>query len=132
MGLGEAVRAASPAVRRRAAELVGKGATCKEAGAAVGFCERTVREWLKRPELDALVRQARQNTLDPTVAGALLEALGALTRDGRPDHATRLRAAALLLANPEAIEPPEEFKLLEGAILVTAEGQALAAGADGA
>jgi transposase len=41
-------------VRRRAAELVGKGATCKEAGAAVGFCERTVREWLKRPELDAL------------------------------------------------------------------------------
>jgi transposase len=38
-------------VQRRAAELVGKGATRKEAAAAVGVCERTVRDWLKRPEL---------------------------------------------------------------------------------
>ena len=40
-----------PAVMRRAAELVGGGATRKEAAAAVGVSERTVRTWLKRPDL---------------------------------------------------------------------------------
>ena len=65
--------------------------------------DQTVREWLKRPELDAVVRQVREETLEPTVGGVLR--LGAVTRDGRPDHATRLRAASLLLQNPDAGEP---------------------------
>ena len=125
--------AASATVQRRAAELVGKGATRKEAAAAVGRSERTVREWLKRPELDAVVRQVRQETLEPTVAGVLRQALGAVTRDGRPDHATRLRAAALLLQNPEAVEPPEEaLAVPEGAVLVYPAALELAAEADDA
>jgi hypothetical protein len=95
-GWGEIVRVVNAAVQRRAAELVGKGATRKEAAAAVGVCERTVREWLKKPELAAIAHQTRQDTLDPTVAGAFREALGAVTRDGRPDYAIRLRAAAEL------------------------------------
>ncbi len=90
------MRVVNAAAQRRAAELVGKGATRKEAAAAVGVSERTVREWLKKPELAAIAHQTRQETLDPTVAGALREALGAVTRDGRPDHPTRLRAAAEL------------------------------------
>jgi len=117
-----------PAVMRRAAELVGGGATRKEAAAAVGVSERTVRTWLKRPELDAVVRQVRQDALDPTVEGVLRGALTAVKRDGSADHQTRLRAAALLLANPEAAAGPEPvFVLPEGAIVVTAEAQALAA-----
>ena len=125
--------AASATVQRRAAELVGKGATRKEAAAAVGRSERTVREWLKRPELDAVVRQVRQETLEPTVAGVLRQALSAVTRDGRPDHATRLRAAALLLQNPEAVEPPEEaLAVPEGAVLVYPAALELAAEADDA
>jgi DNA-binding CsgD family transcriptional regulator len=105
--------------QRRAAELVGKGATRAEAAHAVGRSERTVRAWLKRPELDALVQRVRQETLEPTVAGVLRQALAALTRDGRPDHATRLRAASLLLRNPEVGElAGEEATLPEEAILV--------------
>jgi Homeodomain-like domain-containing protein len=132
-GLGGSVSAARATLQRRAAELVGKGATRKEAAAAVGRSERTVREWLKQPELDAVVRQVRQETLDPTVAGVLRQALSAVTRDGRPDHATRLRAAALLLQNPEATDPPEEaFGIPDGAVLVYPAALELAADADDA
>ena len=119
--------------QRRAAEFVGKEATRAEAARAVGRCERTVRAWLKRPELDAIVRQVREETLEPTVAGVLRQALGALTRDGRPDHATRLRAASLLLQNPDAGEPPgDESALPEGAVLVYPAALELAAEADDA
>ncbi len=119
--------------QRRAAELVGKGATRAEAARALGRSERTLRAWLKRPELDALVRQVLQETLEPTVAGVLRQALGALTRDGRPDHATRLRAASLLLQNPDAGElAGEEATLPEGAVLVYPAALELAAEADDA
>ena len=95
---------------------------------AVGRSERIVRAWLKRPELEALVERVREETLEPTVAGVLRQALGALTRDGRPDHATRLRAASLLLRNPEAGElAGEEETLPEDAILVYPAALALAA-----
>lgn len=118
--------------QRRAAELVGKGATRAEAARAVGRSERTVRAWLKRPELDAIVRQVREETLEPTVAGVLRQALGALTRDGRPDHATRLRAASLLLQNPDAGELAGEESLPERAVLVYPAALELAAEADDA
>ncbi len=91
-----------------------------------------MREWLKQPELDAIVRQVRQETLAPTVAGVLRAALAAATRDGRPDHPTRLRAAALLLQNSEAVELPEAFTLPEGAVLVYPAALELAAEADDA
>jgi hypothetical protein len=107
--------------------------TRAEAARAVGRSERTVRAWLKRPELEALVRSVRQETLEPTVAGVLRQALGALTRDGQPDHATRLRAASLLLRNPDAGEPAGENQTLPAdAVLVYSAALELAAEDDDA
>ena len=112
---------------RRAAELVGKGATRREAAAAVGRCERTVREWLKRPELAAIARTSRHDALEPSVESVLREALSALKRDGSPDHQTRLRAAALLLANADAFPPAQEHTVPKGAIVVYPEALQLLA-----
>lgn len=78
-------------------------------------------------------RERPRGALAPTVAGVLRGALGALTRDGHPDHATRLRAAALLLQNPDAGEPSEEDSALpEGAVLVYPAALELAAEDDDA
>jgi len=121
--------------QQRAADLLGRGLTQREVARLVGRSERTIRAWLVSVDgfRQAVQAGAAEGALAPTVAGVLRGALGALTRDGRPDHATRLRAAALLLQNPDAGEPSEEDSdLPERAILVYPAALELAAEDDDA
>jgi len=97
----------NPQLMRRAAELIGKGATHKEAGAAVGRSERTIFKWLRDPTIREVVEKTRAATLDPTVEGVLREMLGATKRDGSPEQA-RGTAARVLLLHPEANETVDE------------------------
>jgi len=95
------VSRSDPDLRRRFAELIGKGATVREAAAAIGRSERTGFVWMRDAAVQEIARQAREAALDPTALTVVKEALAATLRDGRPDFATRLKAAQLLLRNPE-------------------------------
>jgi hypothetical protein len=122
--------------QQRAADLLGRGLTQREVARLVGRSERTLRSWLVSVDgfRQAVQAGAAEGALAPTVAGVLRGALGALTRDGRPDHATRLRAAALLLQNPDADALPaeEDSALPERAVLVYPAALELAAEDDDA
>jgi hypothetical protein len=80
--------------KRRLGELVGRGSSREEAARAVGVSTRTAYEYLRDPAVVAVVARTRTETLDPEQA-VLNDALGAVRRDGTPDHAIRLKALEL-------------------------------------
>lgn len=80
--------------KRRLAELVGRGCTREEGARAVGVSTRTAYEYLRDPAVVAVVERTRLETLDPEQA-VLNDALGAVRRDGTPDHTIRLKALEL-------------------------------------
>lgn len=93
----------------------------------VGCSERTLRGWLTGVDGFREAVGTADRPGSATVADVLRGALAARTRDGRPDHAARLRAAALLLQNPEADAAPVEGSALpDGAVIVYPAGLELA------
>lgn len=71
----------------RAARLLGQGWKRADVAREVGVSMKTVDRWRKVEGFAAEVQRARQER-DTSV---LEEALHATFKDGRPDHATRLR-----------------------------------------
>jgi hypothetical protein len=87
----------------RAAELLRRGCSQREAGRAVGRSERTIRVWLR--EVQGF-REAAESGSDAgeSPVDTLQLALSATRGDGSPDWRIRVTAAKALLAS--GFEPP--------------------------
>jgi hypothetical protein len=108
--------------QQRAASLVGRGLTKKEAAAEAGVSARTMTNWSKREDFQALAQQHRDQVLSetPTAKATLEAALTATKRDGSPDWQTRVSAARALVTAKGASaggepEPPRETSFNEAA-----------------
>lgn len=108
----------------RAAELLGRGLTQREAASLVGRSERTIRAWLTGvPGFREAVHAGQAETGDPTALETLRGALRASRRDGSPDWSIRLQAArALLHAPPEPDEPAAKPIIVYAPELTAADG----------
>lgn len=84
-----------PADIERAAELTRAGVPQKQIGAEIGVSPRQIQRWANDPRYAALFHPPDPGSLED-LKRVYLEALEANLADGRPDHATRQRAAAEL------------------------------------
>jgi hypothetical protein len=85
--------------QRQAAQLAALGFGTAAIARRVGVSAKTVQRWKSLPGF----RDETEREPDPSVRGALEEALTAVKRDGAPDHAIRIAAARALIAlRPEA------------------------------
>lgn len=97
---------------RRAAALLGQGATQAEAAEAAGVRRRTIQDWLRRDDFAALVGDLRERDAEaePGALATLRELLSPDKPDGTPrSDAVRLRAAAeLIRANKPGRDPVDD------------------------
>jgi hypothetical protein len=95
--------------QQRAAELLGRGFSQRDAGRMVGRSERTIRTWLH--DVDGFREAARPVEAEagkPTALDTLRLVLRATRKDGSEDWSIRVRAAQALLRalpQPEQAEP---------------------------
>lgn len=97
----------------KAAQLLGRGLSCRVTARELHVSERTLTRWRKVPGFSEAERRAHQEHVGEIdgIRTVLENALIARKRNGEPDYATRLRAAALLLGQPpEPAEPPKVLR----------------------
>lgn len=94
--------------QRQAAILVGSGVSKSQAAVDVGVSRRSVQAWAQREDWQRLAQQHREALLEqaPDAAATLTAALSAVKSDGSPDHAIRVKAAAILITGK--VERPSQ------------------------
>lgn len=103
--------------QHQAAALLGAGYDQAQTASEVGTTTTSIRRWFKRDDFAALVKEAREKTLDenPTARSVCEQALNAVTRDGKPAWNTRLAAAKLLFQDsgsvPADAAPPRAERI---------------------
>lgn len=95
--------------QRQAGQLIGNGTSQTDAAKAVGVSRRSVCAWMKRDDFVAVIRQARNVTLDesPNARSVLEAALMATDRQGHPLWRDRINAARALTGLGGGGKPPE-------------------------
>ena len=100
-------KATDPKAIARFAQLVGLGCTQHEAARAVKISERQGEYLLARPEVRALVEEARRKNgagLMDDVRHTIDELLKATDDKGSPDYSARARGAEMLLRHRELFD----------------------------
>jgi hypothetical protein len=100
-------KATDPTTIARFAQLVGLGCTQHEAARAVKISERQGEYLLARPQVRALVEEARRKNgagLLDDVRNTIDELLKATDANGSPDYSARARGAELLMRHREQFD----------------------------
>lgn len=93
------------------ARLLGRGYSQRHAAYVEGVGRGTIVRWLRDPVFVAEVERARENRLNPTPRGTLIEAAYNARKDDGIDWATRVRAVmALADLDRESDDPDEDVE----------------------
>jgi len=101
--MSQQVHFSLPSKRRKAVELLALGYSLRQAAAEVGVCEKTIRRWLKRPDVAQALQEIQEEVWGATVrklralGEKAVTTLGEVMGDQTAPPTARVRAARATL-----------------------------------